>query len=607
MMKHCKRGLSLALALALCLGLLAAPAAASSGDIAFGGNSSPIVIIHGNTQSDVYLYEDDNVTRVLDADGNPIQNWGPKVDANALLQRLLFPLLLSLIFQKDVGLTKALRTAISEALPLLEMDDNGMPANNMRVESYLDANGIPQSLAECSPEMREAVYKRLRIHDRDPRVTDGMIYYFAYDTFGNTAYNTKACAEYIEAVSAKHNGAKVNVTALSLGGTIVNGLMHDYYERIVPLLGNVVLTVAAMDGTNLVGDVYTKQLNTGDEALYRDMFPALLETFPGKIPAWALYLVPALLRIFPKQVLKDVLDAFLDGFVGDVVAKNTTIWSLVPSAYYEDARTLWLADESRAAIRAQTDNYYEAQKASRANLQRMRADGVRVYDVCIYDFKLISVAGSSEAVNADGILHFDSTSLGAAAGYIGTPLPQDYTTANPNCTDPAHNHRSPDGIVDAAAGALPDQTWFFKGGMHDRIKDDDRAMALVFRLLTSDEYESVYSMPAWPQFNTSRNSRTLRITLLPLAEEVDTAALAEADAAELAAAIAEAKAALANTIATPEEFDKAQGRLTALLVKLGLTEEVKPDRVGDILTCLFSFLNDTLYRHVGPRGYSDAC
>jgi len=607
MMKHCKRGLSLVLALVLCLGLLAAPAAASAGDSAFGGSSLPIVIIHGNTQSDVYLYEDDNVTRVLDADGNPIQNWGPKVDANALIQQLLFPLLLSLVFQKDVGLTKALRTAISEALPLLEMDGSGMPANNMRVESYLDANGIPQSLAECSPEMREAVYKRLRIHDRDPRVTDGMIYYFAYDTFGSNAYNTKACAEYIEAVSVKHGGAKVNVTALSLGGTLVNGLMHDYYDRIVPLLGNVVLTVAAMDGTNLVGDVYTKRLNTGDETLYRDMFPALEETFPGKIPAWALYLVPAILRIFPKQVLMDVLDSFLNGFVGDIVAKNTTIWSLVPAAYYEDARALWLMDESRAAIRAQTDNYYEAQKASRANLLRMKADGVRVYDVCIYDFKLISVAGSSSRVNADGILHFDSTSLGAAAGCVGTPLPQDYTTANPQCTDPAHSHRSPDGIVDAAAGALPDQTWFFKGGMHDRIKDDDRAMTLVFRLLTSEDYETVYSMPAWPQFNTSRNSRTLRITLLPLAEEADTALLSQADAAELTAAIAEAKAVLANTVAAPEEFAKAQSRLTDILVKLGLQEETKPDYVNDVLSRLLSFCNDALYRYVGPRGYSDPC
>ena len=137
-MKRFKQGLALILALALCMSLLAVPAAASTGDNSFGGSTLPIVLIHGNTQSDVFLYEDDNITRVL--------------------------------------------------------DDDGMPANNMRVERYVDANGIPQSLAECPEDMRDAVNKRLRIAGRDPRIKDEQIYYFAYDSFGNNVFNTKARA-----------------------------------------------------------------------------------------------------------------------------------------------------------------------------------------------------------------------------------------------------------------------------------------------------------------------------------------------------------------------------------------------------------------------------
>jgi len=604
-MKHFRRILAGVLAVVLFMGLLAVPAGAKASDSAFGGDTSPVVLIHGNTQSDVFLYEDDNVTKVLDTNGNPIKNWMPTVDINALVMQIIGPLLLSVLFQYDIGLTKAAKSALSDVFSLLKMDDKGFPVENMRVESYADAKGKPLSLAECSKEMRDTANRRLHMNERDQRLGDDKIYYFAYDSFGNNAYNTKALADYIKAVSKKHGGSKVSLVAISLGGTLVNSLMEDYYKEVVPLLRNVVYVVAAVDGTSLVGDLYTRQLSVDNKNLYHDMIPALLEFFPDAMPGWVAYLLNAAIRIFPKRVVHSLLDAVVDVFVGEYLRYNTTLWTLVPDSYYEAARGMWLQGDEFAAIRAQTDHYNQAQKHSRANILRMRKDGVRVYAICDYDVPLVAIASSYTKTNADSVLHLDSESLGATSGYVNTPLPADYKPVNPKCTDAKHNHMSPDGIVDASTGALPEQTWYFRGGVHDRTSDNDLAMRLVIRLGTSSKYETVYSMPEWPQFNNARESRWLRVDLLPQAEAVDPKGLSEKDAKELAAAIAEAKTVLARTIGVPGEFEHAQDRLYAILAKLGLREAAKPDYAGIVLGPVFSFLNDALYCVPGPRGFFD--
>jgi thioredoxin-like negative regulator of GroEL len=164
---------------------------------------------------------------------------------------------------------------------------------------------------------------------------------------------------------------------------------------------------------------------------------------------------------------------------------------------------------------------------------------------------------------------------------------------------------SPDGVVDASTGLLPEHTWYFRGGVHDRTSDNDLAMRLIIRLVTSGEYETVHSMEAWPQFNYARESRELRIYLLPQAEAVDPYALTAKDAKELEDAIAEARAMLAKTVAVPGEYEHARDRVAAILAKLGLRETEKPDYAGMLLEPVFSFLNGALYRRIGPRGFFD--
>jgi pimeloyl-ACP methyl ester carboxylesterase len=546
----------------------------------------PVIIIHGIGQSEVFLC-DENGVPVVDADGGKTQGWPPEIEVAPVLQSVLLPLLGSLFLQRDMGLTDALKKTVNEIFDLFKMDENGMPLKNMQVHRF------EGSVAECTQEEKDFIYASMPVQELAELVGEEKLYYFAYDSFGNNAAITQELYEKIQEVKEKHDVDSVNLIPVSLGGTLMNSLLEDYPE-VAEDLHSIVYVIAALDGSRIVGDMYTRNLSTDNESLYLKMFPALTPGYMGD-------LLNIAIRLLPKSLVKGILDALIDSLVGDVISYSTTMWSLVPSGDYEKARALWLMDGKHDKIRAQTDQYWEAQKNSRANILALREAGVQVYAIAEYDVPLYSIAGSYDEVNADGIIHLDSASLGATSGYVGTKLPEGYVQK----VDDGHDHISPDGIVDASTGALPEQTFYFKGQKHESTAKSDVVMRLAVRLATSSEYETVYSMEGWPQFNNGRETRVLRTEWIPQAKKIDQSALSEEDAAELQAAIEAAEAVLAKTVVVPGELEAAQGRLEAILIKLGVREAAGEDLTAKVLDPLFAFISDVLYYGFGARGFFD--
>lgn len=69
-----------------------------------------------------------------------------------LVKIALVPVLLSLIFQRDIGLSKALTSAIDLCFGMNMSDGDGKCIGNVKVEKY------PYSLAECSEEEKDYIY-----------------------------------------------------------------------------------------------------------------------------------------------------------------------------------------------------------------------------------------------------------------------------------------------------------------------------------------------------------------------------------------------------------------------------------------------------------------
>ena len=122
-------------------------------------------------------------------------------------------------------------------------------------------------------------------------------------------------------------------------------------------------------------------------------------------------------------------------------------------------------------------------------------------NVAEYDIQMYGVGYSYDSENADGIIQLDSTSMGAYAANVGETLPEGYVQQNTskNCSDPTHNHISPDRVVDASTAMLPDTTFYFKGQKHEQTALNTTILKLALEIL-ENEITDVYSDPDFPQF-----------------------------------------------------------------------------------------------------------
>ena len=588
-MKIFKRSLAILLAVGLFAGLLAAPSLAwvPADEVTWEVDARPVILIHGIMQSRVFL-RDAAGEPVLGDNGRPVELFPPAVDETALILQLVPALLGSLALQCDVGLTRSIRAALNEFAEPLRNDRYGRLVENFEVERF------PTSVADMTDEERGFVYSMLPVQNVSGIIGEENVYFFTYNSFGNHRDIVSELYQFIQAVRERHGVDRVNLVPISLGGTLFNGLI-EYYPSVRGQLNNVVITIGAMDGSNLAGDLFTKNLAIGNRDLYRDLFPLLLEDDVTGM------LVNLALRLFPRRMIHQIFDAVLEALIGDVLSYHTMMWALVPSGHYETARELWLSGSSHDAIREQTDAYHRAQLNSRATIQRMQAYyGVRLYVIAEHDFPMVPLGATFRDYNADGLIQLDSASLGATSAPLGSQLSEAHRAA----VDP--RYISPCGVIDVSTATLPDHTFFFREQDHEGTGRSDIIIRLITRLVSDAEYQDVFSMPEWPQFNYGRETRNLVGDMNWSRNYIDWDALAPEQLAQLEEAIALVEAMLANTIVDPAQTAAAEQALRSALITLGYRSAPAPERLLDrAMPPLARFINGAVYCLYGPRGFSD--
>ena len=181
-------------------------------------------------------------------------------------------------------------------------------------------------------------------------------------------------------------------------------------------------------------------------------------------------------------------------------------------------------------------------------------------------------------------------------------LPEDYVCEDNHCTcgNPA-SHADPNNIVDACAGYLPEQTFYFFNQNHEKTASNNIIMFLAADILTDDDFTSVHSYPdKYPQFNVERNSKGFMRDIEKM-KAYDTSDLSPELQKELADAIDAAEAAINNTNMDPEEFDQAKKDFNLACAKVmngGTLPETKTDTGIDfdsILVKIFKFISDLFY------------
>ena len=563
----------------------------------------PSLVIPGIFQSEVFLY-DENGEIAVNADGE--QYAGPFYLESTMeivkvaLSKALVPLIMALVLQRDVA--DMLATNVGEAIGEILMtnikcDENGDPIKDIRATKY------PTSVEYLSEHDREHILDNVPLQKYIDVAGADHLYFFSYYSLGNMIDTVEELYDYIQLIKKQTGHDKINIVPISQGGSLANMLLQMYKDKgrdISEDINRIVYVVPAKNGSTLVGEIIEYGLLDDDEAIYGYMIPKLLEG------DWYGYLINLALRIFPKDVLNSILDSAVKGLV-DGLKYSTLIWGLCPKENYPAGAEMYLSDESTKEIRRQTDIFYQAQCNADQNILDAIASGVKVFDICGYNYSLYAIVDSWDNVNADGIIQLESTSMGAVSYGVDVELPEGYVTENPHCTNYEHNHIDPHNIVDARAGLLPDTTFYFYNQNHEKTGNNDVVMRLAVDLLTDENFVDVYSYPdRYPQFNTARNTKGINNDI-KAAKTMDFSAMDPAVAAELEAAIAKVEAELENTVVDNEALDAAKEEFYAARAKARGEQypAENDDQTNEILGKIFKLASDVTYKFFGPRGWFD--
>lgn len=588
-----KRFVSIALVLAMLVSVFSLPAFAGEETSAYVPDydtETPVIIVHGMSQNDTYLL-DENGNRVTDSNGDYLTGWPLEIDIGALLKIALPYLLKAIITRQDGGLSDALYRAAYEALYILQKDSKGNYLHDVEVPCY----ECPMS--ELSEDVKAKYYSFLPIQELGEIVGEDNVYYFGYDSVGDVFHETEKLHNYIHNVVLPQTGAKeVKLCHISLGGTIAVNYLETYPED-YDIIKRMVFVEPAIDGSNIIGDLLTNNVSVfyNNDDLYENLMVTLL----GETPL--AYILNIVLRILPEDVMKQALKGLVEGVVNVAIRPSTILWALCPTEYYEEARAIWLSGEEYAELAAQVDKFMEARANFEDNLFALMETGTPVYDIVCYDVPLFPLCKDYKTTNADRVIHAASTSMGATFANLGETLGEGYKAAGTHCSNPDHNHLSPDGVVDATTGLLPCTTWYFKGQAHELLPLNDVALKLSIRAMVDDNMVDVYSNPAYPQFNTGRLTGNTS-TYIAEWEEADKRFIPARKEAAVEAAIAEVRALENETIVDIDKWTAAEENLEDALVDAWVIEDPDPGIIENILTVIAKTANkgvNKLYEVIG--------
>ena len=543
---------------------------------------TPVIIVHGMSQNNTYLL-DENGKWIPDKTGY-VTAWPLEIDVMPLIKRALPNMLASIVTRRDMGLTKAMYEGTYNALSLIEKDNNGNYINDVEVPCY------EMPMSELPEAVKEEYYTFLPIQELSEIVGEDDVYYFGYDSLGDIMHETEKLHHYIhDVVLPKSPNGQIKLCHISLGGTIAINYLETYPED-YELIKKMVFVIPAIDGSDIIGDLYTGNLSVfyDDNTLYEELFVTLL----GETPL--AYLLNMVLRILPDDVLKSALKGLASGLVDIAALRSTMLWALCPDAYYEDAKAMWLEGKDElSGILEDVEYFMNARANFEKNLFTLRDTGCEIFNLACYDVNLFPLCKEYKTKNADRVIHADSPAMGATFANLGETLGKDYKAKGTYCSDPTHNHLSPDGVVDATTGLLPCTTWYFKAQAHEQLPENDVALGLAIRVMADNNMKDVYSNPAYPQFNEGRLTFNARDNIEAWAE-ADKSSISADKVAAVDSAVAKVEALKGETIVDQAAWKAADAELEKALVDAKVIEDESPTKIENALTSVLRTVNRTI-------------
>lgn len=470
----------LASVLVICIAAASLSFPSSAADGLYLDSDTAIVMIPGLSMNSVF---------VRDKSGVCLSDTKLFFNQNAVqkaLPSLVGSLFMSSIFNIDIGLSKSVANAVGGILPGFDKKNTTSPAVFDKPLSEYNVN--------------DYYYFSYYVDLSSFNETLSRTYLYNYDDMGSIRTAADGLNDFIQDVVVGRGGySNVILCPISLGSSVA-ALFLDLYPESHSLIKKIIFMVAAADGTDIIGELLTKDLTiiSSPEALAETLFEYI------RLPKAAEKIVKFLFGLFINDRNFDTLcDAVLFG-INDSIA-TTAIWALCPLSYYQEARRAYLMRGCDDEKRAEIDRLMEARQNLKSNLDNIVGNGGKVFTLSGYGLPLDQFFDSewlrgAALVSSDTIVPTYSSSLGATTAPLGQAFESGYVSTNPVCTDPCHNHISPDRLVDASTCMFPETSWFFRGVTHAGFGCSRKALELVKSLACDNGITDIHSDAAFPQF-----------------------------------------------------------------------------------------------------------
>ena len=426
------------------------------------------------------------------------------------------------------------------------------------------------------------------------------LYVFNYNAFSYTSKNVSGLHDFIETIIAENKvGAKdVVLVPMSMGASVVTAYMDAYPTVAQNHIRRVVSIVGAWDGSDVVADLLTQQYCDNSADLF---YNGLIADLVGE--PWG-YLINIVLRLFPKQVLRDFIDMALHGIATEMFCMTPSLCNLVPVDRYAEVEGLI----SSPVVKAEADKFQEAKKNINTTMTNLEAEGVTFSFISGYglpfgaitsDYKMFGFMKSAPTTNSDEIINIDSTAPGTS-----------YVTPGVRFTQTEGRELSPDGSIDISTTIRKESSWFFYGQKHE-LEYNNTALALALELAIGNiktvddcdnlEEDGIY----FPQFNEARNLKPLTRSYLPDLERYcnETGYVLTS---EQQAVLDKAEAMTKNTVNDYEADNAVMAEVEAMLIEIGVyTADEAPGFFDTALNIGLKGLNDVTYFVFGAKGFFD--
>lgn len=605
------------------------------------GNYYPLVVVPGISHSITYVVDENyDYANAEDPSKPPIKQdaFGNDMTGSTIILDIpktivaaiayfIGPLVTSVVTQSDAGVVDGIGKLADAAFSVQQTLPDGSFANNEI--GLLEFNGSFADYATKDHDNQsymeyqcEYLYKILPLKSVAEVIGEENLFFFTFSLFGDPMTSADNLDKYIDMVLEKTGAEKVNLLPISLGGTIFTAYAEKYTET--DKVNAVVNVVPVLNGTQVVSDMYQRDFNLDGEYWYQDLFSIVIGEFTeyGNMVG---SLVNLLIRALPPEVNAAMITSLYDVLLENLLINTPQMWSMVTREDYPALAEKYLGDTVHAPIKAKTDAFYQAQMNLEENIATMVENGIEINIISGYSlhtgearYNFFQLMGDSFNVNGDGIIHVESTTLGATSVLPGEQLPADYKQK----IDSDYSYISPDREIDASTGVLPDNTWYFYNMNHEDTANNAPVINLALALLYSDEVDNVHSNPEkFPQFNGNSDNWFIRrwryndlkkIWQKHLAGEIE---MTPEDAAECEALLYECERVMRATIADDAFCKETTLRVNIICNKYsGLSDEDiyiltqkqlnELDPTVKAIETIIKFVDMTLYGIYGTKPYS---